>query len=162
MKKGSPPRVRERPSSSSQKLYASRITPACAGKTITIFLLIPLLRDHPRVCGKDPSGPAYMMSSWGSPPRVRERRHCTNTICSCSWITPACAGKTSPKLRARHLTRDHPRVCGKDASGAPTGMCSAGSPPRVRERPEEAGEAAYWGRITPACAGKTGSIDCID
>ena len=48
---GSPPRVREPRESHDYGWEALRITPACAGTTITRRWVIEPLRDHPRVCG---------------------------------------------------------------------------------------------------------------
>ncbi len=50
---GSPPRVRERRCGHFKSYSWSRITPACAGKTIILPTCFSSLRDHPRVCGKD-------------------------------------------------------------------------------------------------------------
>ena len=50
---GSPPRVREKLSFSLSLSYMYRITPACAGKTSSGPWLPALMRDHPRVCGKN-------------------------------------------------------------------------------------------------------------
>ncbi len=49
---GSPPRVRGKGSHISCADRFSRITPACAGKSIIMRLLIRLSEDHPRVCGE--------------------------------------------------------------------------------------------------------------
>ena len=70
-------------------------------------------------------------------------------------ITPACAGKTNKQTGAMHCTRDHPRVCGKNATQAHKETAALGSPPRVREKLESAKLEVLRGRITPACAGKT-------
>ena len=70
---GSPPRVREKPLDLFCNSSSERITPACAGKTPTLELVSFAFRDHPRVCGKNPSlfkCPKYRV---GSPPRVREK-----------------------------------------------------------------------------------------
>ena len=50
---GSPPRVREKLLRISLTDSAWGITPACAGKTLTIATGIPFSQDHPRVCGKN-------------------------------------------------------------------------------------------------------------
>ena len=70
---GSPPRVRERLSSSIPFINLSRITPACAGKTSETGTFQNEARDHPRVCGKDEVSKAEERFVQGSPPRVRER-----------------------------------------------------------------------------------------
>ena len=70
-------------------------------------------------------------------------------------ITPACAGKTSCRTTHRISCRDHPRVCGENRQRHRRACRGAGSPPRVRGKQECFMREACWGRITPACAGKT-------
>ena len=91
---GSPPRVRERPSSRFQAISSAGITPACAGKTFVSFCPATVPRDHPRVCGKDGYYEDKKRAYEGSPPRVRERRAVSANCDLTSGITPACAGKT--------------------------------------------------------------------
>ena len=50
---GSPPHVRERLIDYLMTQMRSRITPACAGKTPFVLILLLTVRDHPRMCGKD-------------------------------------------------------------------------------------------------------------
>ena len=52
-RQGSPPHVRERLQRLFDEEAESRITPACAGKTLLIINHIPWGWDHPRMCGKD-------------------------------------------------------------------------------------------------------------
>ena len=91
---GSPPHVRERRSIGFRSAYIARITPACAGKTALGIGLCRLARDHPRMCGKDPSSEYSTSAATGSPPHVRERRAQCRLIACRQGITPACAGKT--------------------------------------------------------------------
>ena len=53
---------------------------------------------------------------------------------------------------------DHPRVCGKNQTTKVYQPCKGGSPPRVREKPEESDLFADNTGITPACAGKTSTV----
>ena len=69
---GSPPRVREGPYALSISLDCSRITPACAGRTRTLYKFLIRFPDHPRVCGKDILLFLKLLIYLGSPPRVRE------------------------------------------------------------------------------------------
>ena len=74
-------------------------------------------------------------------------------------ITPAGAGKTAVVTLARQSKWDHPRRCGENRDG-PAGIClNIGSPPQVRGKQIVFAPAAGSGRITPAGAGKTGSMD---
>ena len=49
---GSPPRVRGKASFFGIFCPGVRITPACAGKSLTQSLLLYFTQDHPRVCGE--------------------------------------------------------------------------------------------------------------
>ena len=70
-------------------------------------------------------------------------------------ITPACAGKTEHRLSWPCLSKDHPRMCGKDICLTFIQRSTLGSPPHVRERLIGATCHFVYIRITPACAGKT-------
>ena len=91
---GSPPRVREKHSYMTSSNEGLGITPACAGKTNATPEQHRLVKDHPRVCGKNFS----ILCCWfwiaGSPPRVREKLLNLVLLVLDSRITPACAGKT--------------------------------------------------------------------
>ncbi len=52
LKRGSPPHVRGKVSSSFADLLDFRITPACAGKSRLAGRFPPKMRDHPRMCGE--------------------------------------------------------------------------------------------------------------
>ena len=132
---GSPPRVREKPSWEEKNDKGIGITPACAGKTISLATSLSLLWDHPRVCGKNSSSLISNSMRGGSPPRVREKH--INPIC------PICE------------RRDHPRVCGKNHCQRRQSEHKVGSPPRVREKPSALIFCSRSTGITPACAGKT-------
>ena len=68
---GSPPRVRGKDLHSSLLRFASRITPACAGKRTKRGCNSYSQRDHPRVCGEKATFPLFLVTVVGSPPRVR-------------------------------------------------------------------------------------------
>ena len=152
---GSPPRVREKPDGIEEGGKSRRITPACAGKTISDTSLFILSRDHPRVCGKNTVIDAITNDVMGSPPRVREKLSWFSEDVLTAGITPACAGKTFSATEAFCLTRDHPRVCGKNDAITGWGKSRVGSPPRVREKQGNTLPGYPHLRITPACAGKT-------
>jgi len=182
VKKGSPPRMRERPGRGCRRAAEGGITPAHAGKT--------------------PGTTWRLLGTTGSPPRMRERHGAHGAYIPGMGITPAHAGKTQC-LRSRHLCeRDHPRACGKDLPGVvplPLGSritpahagktswkafllverkdhpracgkdngfhifhkCDEGSPPRMRERPSSIRRLSSNPGITPAHAGKTFWRDCL-
>ena len=71
--KGSPPLVRERLRLRISKNFQCRITPARAGKTLSVIFSDQGIEDHPRSCGKDGSPLPFNAPGEGSPPLVRER-----------------------------------------------------------------------------------------
>ena len=95
---GSPPLVRERQIVRTFCNISSRITPARAGKTCYLSILLDSFWDHPRSYGKDGSPLPFNAPGEGSPPLVRERRWQTAKRARKSRITPARAGKTRPQL----------------------------------------------------------------
>ena len=89
---GSPPQVRGKLKKGVLSLGETRITPAGAGKTFTVFYMRILIQDHPRRCGENwalnqavsgigritPAGagktnrsPCFGFWGLGSPPQVR-------------------------------------------------------------------------------------------
>ena len=91
---GSPPRVREKLTKPKAKGTGLRITPACAGKTLSESIFEVSTWDHPRVCGKNLQSSRLKCWIMGSPPRVREKLGISPLIQPLYRITPACAGKT--------------------------------------------------------------------
>ena len=54
-------------------------------------------------------------------------------------------------------------MCGENRASLETRVLEMGSPPRVRGKPRPKGDESSFGRITPACAGKTAqqSVDFL-
>ena len=157
--KGSPPRVRGKDPDAERGCERGGITPACAGKSLTIPKLTTRSWDHPRVCGEKSRVCPRSDPGTGSPPRVRGKaRGCLRRPVS-QRITPACAGKSVLFNIYQVIAEDHPRVCGEKARTLIVQDEPQGSPPRVR------GKAALWRvsrplfRITPACAGKSAKAE---
>ena len=92
--RGSPPHVREILIASKVAFSQSRITPACAGNTLSSQLLFGHNQDHPRMCGKYWEGIWKCCPPLGSPPHVREILIIYCSGLTTSGITPACAGNT--------------------------------------------------------------------
>ena len=86
----------------------------------------------------------------GKPPEYDEKKDAER-------ITPACAGKTAGLAFRVREVKDHPRVCGENGAVRESDGAAMGSPPRVRGKPSESCAFLMSERITPACAGKTGS-----
>ena len=72
-------------------------------------------------------------------------------------ITPVCAGKTRRTWARSDAGGDHPRVCGENGERRPNSREEWGSPPRVRGKHDPHVGHFLGHRITPACAGKTGT-----
>ena len=70
------------------------ITPACAGKRISIDYIENSPGDHPRVCGEKHVFPLVQDLGEGSPPRVRGKELEGGLKRGKAGITPACAGKS--------------------------------------------------------------------
>ena len=152
---GSPPRVRGKPPLVGLDKPFHRITPACAGKTLSPSSAERWLKDHPRVCGENSTLLRKLGGKWGSPPRVRGKQDEVESADGDERITPACAGKTARHRKSAHLRRDHPRVCGENTVSPISSAARRGSPPRVRGKLLVEQQRQPLGRITPACAGKT-------
>ena len=151
---GSPPRVRGKERQQPRKHRVTRITPACAGKSLGCAQGLTRAQDHPRVCGEKVLRFRTLLRCVGSPPRVRGKDF--NLLCMdfCPGITPACAGKRHLPATFVPVQRDHPRVCGEKRFLICRQSPRWGSPPRVRGKDEERIEHEITRGITPACAGK--------
>ena len=151
--KGSPPRVRGTEGRFLPSKTTTRITPACAGNSVSPRSKPFVLKDHPRVCGEQ-LVPANISSHFvGSPPRVRGTVASAGNQSSNLRITPACAGNRIQFAHRNDHTKDHPRVCGEQTTRPWTMRATKGSPPRVRGTDEAEEVHTSKEGITPACAG---------
>ena len=91
---GSPPRMRGKQKMSRTRNYATRITPADAGKTLSCVPTASLIWDHPRGCGENLPPVLLLMPQAGSPPRMRGKPSREEVTFFLPRITPAGAGKT--------------------------------------------------------------------
>ena len=110
---GSPPRMRGKAPARIAEMMLSRITPACAGKSLPAVLKCPPTRDHPRVCGEKPLQSSVNCTMEGSPPRMRGKGVVHVFVPEKFGITPAYAGKSHCRSRTSPDRWDHPRVCGE-------------------------------------------------
>ena len=154
---GSPPRVRGKRCAGRRFSNASRLTPACAGKTSRTSHSRPGRAAHPRVCGENSAPASAMLTAEGSPPRVRGKQAGQVRHERGRGLTPACAGKTPRTPNGWKRKRAHPRVCGENGWAFDTGFEPAGSPPRVRGKRGGPHLFSCPRGLTPACAGKTTS-----
>ena len=75
-------------------------------------------------------------------------------------IIPAYAGNTFLSLIRRHLSRDHPRVCGEHSKPMVEEACKQGSSPRMRGTHGACCPASPRSGIIPAYAGNTMALQC--
>ena len=136
---GSPPQVRGKLKYGEHNWEKGRITPAGAGKTLSVILFFRCREDHPRRCGENQAKIADAAN--------RDR------------ITPAGAGKTCVPSSMRRTCKDHPRRCGENIT-APDELGNVlGSPPQVRGKLQIHRRTQPQTRITPAGARKTRARD---
>ncbi|SSZ04921.1 Domain of uncharacterised function (DUF2825) [Fannyhessea vaginae] len=126
--------MREKPSGLAIVAGSFGITPAYAGKTLQRQPRKRLVRDHPRVCGKNYHLSGVYAHILGSPPRMREKLFAYSIKRFFIRITPAYAGKTMRWTLCTGKARDHPRVCGKNSKKCSQNCIISGSPPRMREK----------------------------
>ena len=110
---GSPPRVRGKGAFMPSCTPTRGITPACAGKSKHKWTVSNFRWDHPRVCGEKDLELYRIMTTKGSPPRVRGKAIHHQHRHSPGRITPAYAGKSGSPGRPCSRGWDHPRVCGE-------------------------------------------------
>ena len=91
----------------------------------------------------------------GSPPRARGKALKLFLMGLRKGITPACAGKSSPRWYSPGRGWDHPRVRGEKRTTARKSSTASGSPPRARGKAKRNENRSRRSGITPACAGKS-------
>ena len=131
------------------------ITPAGAGKTVFIPVLLKLPQDHPRRCGENDRRNTVEYPMKGSPPQVRGKRVIQWRVVATDRITPAGAGKTRLKPSNSPQRWDHPRRCGENTRLWTDEQTRTGSPPQVRGKHIQSHFQNIFHGITPAGAGKT-------
>ena len=129
---GSPPRGRGKGLASHVPALANRITPAWAGKSEELWLVLNNQRDHPRVGGEKSAIRWYPRSRLGSPPRGRGKVTRRNDQTRDVGITPAWAGKSFYWCIEVFPDWDHPRVGGEKHTLLLRLQQVIGSPPRGR------------------------------
>ena len=131
---GSPPHARGRRKKTMLTRQDFRITPACAGKTMSDGDFHTVTPDHPRMRGEDQKIPHRQPLAVGSPPHARGRRRRARRQRRRRGITPACAGKTKVYRALQQGNADHPRMRGEDHWTAIDNANIHGSPPHARGR----------------------------
>ena len=152
---GPSPRARGAHAALAEALVCHGTIPACAGSTGPAVVRVTGQRDHPRVRGEhDRIGRNHDVRP-GPSPRARGAPVVGFFDHWPVGTIPACAGSTVRPSQPRAPTRDHPRVRGEHAVGAPHTRGRLGPSPRARgaqcERVTVPGRAG----TIPACAGST-------
>ena len=119
-----------------RKYNSNRITPAYAGKSAVVELLLITRQDHPRLCGEKPFSQDIFPPVPGSPPPMRGKVTVNPDGSVTHGITPAYAGKSV----YTYLILE---------------SCT-GSPPPMRGKAFFRKTFFTGRRITPAYAGKRG------
>ena len=133
---GSPPLARGIHLDFLDFVRAVRITPACAGNTLSPknkgrqtedhprlrgeyrqqSLMLSRYRGSPRLRGEYMSAASNITSAPGSPPLARGIQLIPGRRVSAIGITPACAGNTGSSGNSAKIGRDHPRLRGEYSS----------------------------------------------
>ena len=129
---GSPPRARGEVYMILFAFALDGITPACAGRSHSVFLPYSVSWDHPRVRGEKVISTPAPPRVAGSPPRARGEAEVKNLLANALRITPACAGRSVHQLIRLAFAKDHPRVRGEKLSSTSLTALAGGSPPRAR------------------------------
>ena len=155
VKLGSPPRGRGKAFFAFWDFALSWITPAWAGKRLSILGLSKGGEDHPRVGGEKMLAQKKTGLKRGSPPRGRGKGAAFFQLRNSEWITPAWAGKSSIRIVWVCAQWDHPRVGGEKITRQEAETKAKGSPPRGRGKVLVLLCNLLLLRITPAWAGKS-------
>ena len=118
---GSPPRGRGKVFTRRHDDGVGGITPAWAGKSVTLVKARATKQDHPRVGGEKLLRRTAARSGRGSPPRGRGKEVKDLREAIQLRITPAWAGKRYGFVADAYTKKDHPRVGGEKLAS----MCTA-------------------------------------
>ena len=154
---GSPPLARGKLPARSRDALRDRITPARAGKTCRAASTASTGTDHPRSRGENSKEWRRYHQDRGSPPLARGKHASVPDTANSTRITPARAGKTSPRAVGRQACGDHPRSRGENVAHLVEPCQRVGSPPLARGKRQPPREEYLVLGITPARAGKTRS-----
>ena len=152
---GSPPHARGKGHIAAAVLAYDGITPARAGKSPGESVEVKNWRDHPRTRGEKLLSLSPSTQAGGSPPHARGKAVSTIICIAEAGITPARAGKRTPRTPPMWRTWDHPRTRGEKRSLAHYDLAKKGSPPHARGKDPVHRPGARAAGITPARAGKS-------
>ena len=148
----------EKPAGGQHRAPKRGITPAWAGKRSALVWVCAKPWDHPRVGGEKTKLILLFRFRLGSPPRWRGKVRAGVRPTAAAGITPALAGKRVGVAVSFQRFKDHPRVGGEKPAVPACCLKFPGSPPRWRGKASRPGLLFEIPRITPALAGKSGSL----
>ena len=137
-----------------RKNYVRGITPAYAGKSCVLCVVVVWQQDHPRLCGEKVELLETLDFPVGSPPPMRGKAALLSSKIPRTGITPAYAGKSHRQADCWSDIRDHPRLCGEKCEIGKYGDGILGSPPPMRGKVVLADGYSGLCGTTPAYAGK--------
>ena len=130
--KGSPPHGRGKVVQPPAGLRPAGITPARAGKSVPARCSVSAVEDHPRTGGEKFKSWRTVKPVSGSPPHGRGKVFHRAISFATSGITPAWAGKSTPREEKQAGNKDHPRMGGEKQVARADEMGGEGSPPHGR------------------------------
>ena len=152
---GSAPRARGTPTPAEPRRGPHRISPACAGNTVTVSPSHRRTTDQPRVRGEHLFDHVKPRGEHGSAPRARGTRSRPHAPGRRRRISPACAGNTGGHRARQAVRADQPRVRGEHGLVSCAALSRGGSAPRARGTRKLIWMMCKSLRISPACAGNT-------
>ena len=152
---GSPPPTRGKLLRVPLPVWARRLTPAHAGKTVHLTTGTMPSAAHPRPRGENVILQINPSFASGSPPPTRGKLFRGFGDGRVVGLTPAHAGKTHQPAPSAIGTPAHPRPRGENTLLGEFPAVRPGSPPPTRGKLYFATSAAAAAGLTPAHAGKT-------
>ena len=154
-RRGSSPRGRGKPLTTSVSGIRWRLIPAWAGKTPADAGGAPDRGAHPRVGGENTSSTGGRQPGTGSSPRGRGKPDRLVCVGPAERLIPAWAGKTPGRHTLSGTCRAHPRVGGENRRPTLCSYSFRGSSPRGRGKRRRNCSRRITARLIPAWAGKT-------
>src|SRR5690606_14148401 len=98
-----------------EKAGDGRYIPASAGNRTIQGASMPTKAVHPRVCGEQKNGQAYIARLGGTSPRLRGTDDRATPNLRQRRYIPASAGNSKPHVFVVQRLAVHPRVCGEQS-----------------------------------------------
>ena len=152
---GSSPLTRGKRLAREPRQAQTRLIPAHAGKTQTVYKQISQWSAHPRSRGENLAGRRATSPDLGSSPLTRGKPSLAEVLPQDARLIPAHAGKTACTPTASQRPSAHPRSRGENLLGGSCGHSFEGSSPLTRGKLRGRELKFIPKRLIPAHAGKT-------